>query len=330
MKILVCVAGSWKHGLDSPERGESRWAQNIARLLGKSGLYKVYAASPGDPNAGKGRPAPGVELIHHDEIRNHEPYDLYFGADQRPPLATAHKYFHIHWGFDGYLKDHNFPKNHYILYPHFDMEAQFVNDSNPNRDRTFFLPTPFCEELSPPAFNRNGLLWPTKDPTLVSPPEDSHTLLAALREVRQQIPELKAYWWFVQDMESKGLIDRSDYPGDEFIELSPYWKMLEVIDKCKLNVILGNPNCIPDCAVKGTPSLIWDSYHVMPFVHDVARKHNLLIPLRSSKEVVKETLVKLLTEEQLYNSFTNDLQYVFRHHVESEVQIIFQQILNRL
>lgn len=330
MKILVCVPGSWKHGLDSPERGESRWAQNIARLLGKTGKYEVYAASLGDPNAGNGRPAPGVKLVHHNQVREYEPYDLYFGAAWGDPIAVAKKYFHIHWGLEERLKDPSFPKDHYILYPHYDLKETFINPSNSNNDRTFFLPTTFGEKMEPPAFHKDGILWPTKDPVLVSPPEVAHNLIAALKEVRTDEIPLKTYWWFVDDLEAKGLINRDDYPGDEFIELSPYWKMLEVMDKCKLNAIVGNPSCIPDCAIKGIPSLIWDNWHVMPFVHDIAKKHNLLLPLDTDKNKLKQLISRLLLDEDLYNNFAMDLQYTFRHHIDDEVLKCFDWILEKI
>ncbi len=330
MKILICVPGSWKHGLDSPERGESRWAQNIARLLGKTNKYEVYAASLGDPTVGEGRVAPGVRLIHHSQIKDHGTYDLYFGVGYDQPLAVSKKYLYICWGLEDRVKYTRLPKNHYLLYPHYHLQSTFVNTANCNNDKTFFMPTPFCEVLSPPAFSKNGLLWPTKDPTLVSPKEDNQALIAALKEIREQLSELKMYWWFVADMEEKGLIKRDDYPQDEFIEISPYWRMVETIDKCKLNVILGNPNCIPDCAVKGVPSLIWDRNHVMPFVHDIARKHSLLIPPHSSKDLIRNVLLKLLTDERIYDDFTLDLQEVFRHHTEVEVLNNFNNILNKL
>jgi hypothetical protein len=330
MKILVCVPGSWKHGLDSPERGESRWAQNLARLLGSTGKYKVYAASLGDHTAGVGRSAPGVTLLHHDQVRDHGPYDLYFGADNRDPIAQANSYFHIHWGLDGYLKDPNFPKNNYIIYPHFDLESTFINSANPNRDRTFFLPATFGDRMLPPAFDKMGMLWPTKDPTLLPPIEHFQVLVGAVREVRLQFPELKMYWWFASILEQNGYISRQDFPNDEYIELSPYWKMLEVIDKCKINIIGGAPACIPDCAVKGVPSLIWDYPHVLPFVKNVAKSHGLLIPLNAGKDVVRGVILTMLTNVEKYNNFVLDLQHTFRHHTDSGVLGCFEQILNKL
>lgn len=326
MKILILIPGSWSHGLDSPERGESRWAQNLARLLGKSGKYKVYASGSGDPYSGSGRPAPGVTLLKQEDADRHGPYDFYFGSTvHSKPIAESRFYFHVHWSLEDAHRDESFPKNHFIVYPHYDMKDYFFSRKNPNSDRVLFMPTPFGECLDAPAFDKQGILWPTKDPILVSPPEVTRKTISVIRST-----ELKIYWWFAEDLERYDLINRSECSDDEFIELSPYWKMLEIIDKCKLNAIVGNPSCIPDCAVKGVPSLIWESNHVMPFVHEVAKRHDLLLPLNSDLEDVREVTSRLLNDKDTYRRFVSDLQYTFRHHTEPEVLKCFEKLVDKI
>lgn len=79
MKILINCPGSFTHGLDSPERGEGRWAQNVARLLGKAG-HDVFACSGESLLQGEGRPAPGVTLIRESEAKDCGMFDMYFDS----------------------------------------------------------------------------------------------------------------------------------------------------------------------------------------------------------------------------------------------------------
>src|SRR3990167_2956236 len=52
LKILINCPGGWSHGLDSPERGEGRWAQNLTRCLAKSKQYGISACSGGNLHGG--------------------------------------------------------------------------------------------------------------------------------------------------------------------------------------------------------------------------------------------------------------------------------------
>lgn len=330
MKILFNVPGAWTHGLDSPERGESRWAQNLARLLGKTEGYSVFAASAGRPNWGNGRPAPGVTLISDRDAKKHGTFDFYFDSswwEGKQPIAAARKYFHVHWSLEERLRDPNFPKDHYIIYPYYTSTPKFINEHNPNPDRTFFLPTPFCEQLSPPAFNKKEILWPTRGAGETYREVNARNLINALKEVRSDLEGLKINWMFADDLKKRKLVLPKDYRGDNFLSISPYFKIVEAVKRCKISIPVNTPACVPDCSVEGVPSLVWKR-EGWDFLCDIAEKHALLIPLNPSKEFLKGVVIKLLTDRAAYTNYALDLQHAFRYHTEPEVLKCFEHIVN--
>lgn len=332
MKILICCPGSWTHGLDSPERGEGRWSQNLARLLGKSGQHTVVAASAGNPSNGNGRPCPGVKLVRQQEARQYGPFDFYFDSswwEGKSPVAEAKHYFHVAWSLETRFRNPNFPKNHYIIYPYSTSQKKFIGDFNPNKDRTFFLPTPFCEKLAEPSFDNKELLWPARPGGTPYRDRNVRLTLKALEEIRSDFSGLKMNWMFKDDLLDKKFIKNDQYKGDSFVGLSPYFEIVKLIKKSKLSIPVNTPACVPDCSVEGVPSLIWQR-EGWDFLQEVAVQHGMLIEKDPSKERIKEVIVSLLTDREKYTSFAKGLQHCFRFHSEPEVLKCFDFIVGKV
>jgi hypothetical protein len=330
LKVLICCPGAWTHGLDSPERGEGRWAQNLARTLGKSGKFEVVAASAGNPNQGKGRATSGVQLVTEHKAKKLGPFDLYFDSswwEGKPPLTKARAYFHVNWTLEPRLRSPSFPKDHYVAYPYVTSKPNFINEHNPHSERTFFLPTAFAERLAPPNFSRTRLFWPGRPDDRVRANEE--VVARTIIELLDANPQLRSDWLFgaaVKDAKPK-----LSLPGlrSEFHNTLPYFMVVDLIRQAKLSLPVNLPACVPDCSVEGVPSLIWEHGSWL-FLREVAKKHGLLIEKPATGARIKEVINTLMTNESVYTAYTLDLQHVFRYHTEPEVLNQFQHIVDTI
>ncbi len=337
MKILMNCCGYFSHGLDTPVKGEGRWAMNMARFLSEAG-HEVYACTGGPPVLGQGRPSP-AKLVYLDEARSRAPYDMYFDCcwtKGKAPMAEARKYFHATWGVEHrHLDADYFEDNHYVVYILHSMEWVFTNkDINGNIDKTFFLPAPYCKTMPEPAFDNKRLLWNTR---IVHPrgfPGQYHyqqhyhyaqVVLEVLGEVLTMYPDLSL------DSLREGEQADLKFPAVTFYKSLPYHKTVELIRQIKLALPIREQCSMFDCVAAGVPFLIWEDT-TLPgqcFV-DTARKHGVLIEKGASKERVREIILTLLTNREVYTAYTKDLQHLFRHYTEGAVLKYFQHIVDNV
>jgi hypothetical protein len=161
MKILVLCPGSWTHGLNSPERGEGRWAQNYAKLLAQYG-HEVYAASG---NNSKIDSEHNVKLISESQARSYEPYDVYIDScwwDRKVAIAKSKIYVRLHWSLEERVGKIKLPANEYLAYPYPDSTQYFIHDQNVNVEKTFCLPTAFGDEFGNSKFHNQNLFIPCR------------------------------------------------------------------------------------------------------------------------------------------------------------------------
>ncbi|MCK5017785.1 MAG: hypothetical protein KAS32_12040, partial [Candidatus Peribacteraceae bacterium] len=105
LKIFICCPGSWSAGLNSPERGEGRWAQNWAALLGKAG-HEITACSAG--TASNRHPTPNITLVGEHEAILDGPYDIYIDPtwwDKKVPKVESKFYFRCYWSLAPFLRE---------------------------------------------------------------------------------------------------------------------------------------------------------------------------------------------------------------------------------
>ena len=161
MKILIMCPGSWTHRLNSPERGDGRWAQNYAQMLALAG-HDVFAAS-GRGNLQPGQTHYGAKLVNQDTCGMYGPFDLYIDAawwDKKQPKAQAKKYIALKWSLENYLRNDPFPDDFHLAYPypsHHHFFSRFHSAS-----KTFALPTMFGTELSKPNWDALKIYLPGK------------------------------------------------------------------------------------------------------------------------------------------------------------------------
>lgn len=340
MRILICCPGSWRHGLDSPERGEGRWSQNLARLFGKLG-HEVYACSMGAPIWGEGRVAKNVTLVQEHEAKNYQPYDLYIDTAwwiNKVPSATARKNFHVHWSLEQHLRTPDFPKDHYIIYPYNSSREYFIGDFNPISDRTFFLPNPLCEEFAKPSFDKGSLLCPTSGNCWDNAPVESFSTFAqVLHTILIETPMLETDWLFSDALvppiaKSNFRSKLNERPGlDRFHKVLPYFKVLDIISRCKLAVPFRIQGCLLDSTALGVPTIVWESCCWFPRIMQIAREHDLLIERgNETSDRLLSVISRLLSDKDLYSNYIGSLQKELEHHTEKRTAECFNSIIEKI
>lgn len=326
MKVLVNCPGAWSHGLDSPERGEGRWAQNLVRCLAGSGRYDVYACSAGDPTWGRGRRVKGVKLLSEFDAPRYSPYDLYFDAswwEGKVPNVVAKHYFHVHWGFQQRLKQ-PLPSGHYLVYVYRQSREDYEHPDNANRARTFYLPAPFYARLLPPQPGRRRLLY-----TRRGEPDRSamfEQLYAAVTALRTSMPSLAMTWISIPEAPVARHAQDRVLAGDGDRWGIPYCELQDEMLTSALNVS-GNHASLADCAVLGVPSLAVSGL-CWRFVEDIARRYGLLLAPDASSAQIYDVIYWLLTDAGgRYTQYTLDLQDAFSDHTELRVLELFDQLV---
>jgi len=331
MKIHICCPGSWSHGLDSPERGEGRWAQNLARLLGEAG-HTVYASSGGSPVAGEGVSAENVVLVDQAVIRRFGDFDVNIDPswwNGKRELVSASIHIHVHYSPEPFVLE-PLPKGHCLAYPYRASEIKFIGEKNKNSDRTFLLPIPLGSKFLPPAFNRSSILWPSRGPEFGGKTTyDLSTIehsLDIIKDLREKNENLKVHWMYWDSL-SKRTGGIPIKPDDGKYNSIPYCQVRDITKTCKLSIPVNLPSCVLDCTADGVATVIWERGG---FFRDIAQKHNLLIGDGASKGRIREVIETLMGDESIFTQYVLDLQSELADHTNENALKHFNYILDRM
>ncbi len=326
LRILINCPGGWSHGLDSPERGEGRWAQNVTRCLAKSGRYDVSACSGGFPTWGRGDVVPNVAILSEQGANRRGPYDLYFDAawyDKKIPAAEAKYNFHVHFGYEPRLGV-PFPENHYLVYVLRAARPNYFREGCGNADRTFYLPTPFNDQMVAPDPSRRRIIHTMRGsdaPGRLNRFEQLYEVVTRLRN-EQEIP----FTW----ISSVGL-EEPRHPQDRVLAMDkawgiPYNELRAEVRECGLNAALDGWSNTLDAMSLGVPSLVWTG-GVDSSAYGVAEKYDLLLEPGSSTDRLYDVVSRLFHDPKLYVAYTRDIQDVFQDHLESRVLALFDEMV---
>jgi hypothetical protein len=330
LKILINCPGGWSHGLDSPERGEGRWAQNFARCLAKSGKYDVSACSGGNPTWGAGDVVKNVSLLTERAARQRGPFDLYFDAswyDKKVPAADARHNFHVHFGYEPRLGV-PFPPGHYIIYVLAQSGHKYYGEGRNNTDRTMYLPAPFGEQMLPPDPSRRRIVHTMRGadaPGRVGRFEQIYEVATRLRQEGMEVP----FTW----ISSPGL-ESPRHAQDHVIKPQaawgiPYNQIRAELRNCGLNAALDGWSSMLDCTSLGVPSLTWTG-GIDVAATAVAAKHGLDLHNGDSTDRIAEVIGRLFRDPQLYYDYTRDLQATFADHIEAVTLQKLEEIIKRV
>lgn len=326
-RVLINCPGGWSHGLDSPERGEGRWAQNLARVLGRSGRYEVFACSGGNPTWGRGEVVSEVTLLSEPEANQHE-YDVYIDSswwDGKSAVGRSRANLHARWGFEDDLRK-PFAPGHFLVYVYRQAAPIYLSDANPNRDRTLYLPGAFGPELVAPNPAARRVIHTLRGMDGITNAAAFEALYEAITRLRRTMSVPFAW------LDSSGYA-RHDHPDDRPMTFPPetpwgipYCELLTYMRGAGLNATLDGVGNLPGCAILGVPSLLradrtWD------FIAAVGRAHGVLLPTGFGAAEIADVIGRLYADADLYVRYTRDLQGLFTDHLDSAVLARFDEIV---
>jgi len=153
-KVRICInlPGTIKNGYYSPERGESRWAQNLLCILGRRD-YDVIGCSVARPEWGDCEILSSVKFCSLTEAKqesHRKMFDILFDSSWFHPGMTefysdfnADVFLHGHWGGCCLEEPGRFPdERHYIVYPNLQVSQSMLSCAFIHRNRHLFLPMP--------------------------------------------------------------------------------------------------------------------------------------------------------------------------------------------
>lgn len=336
MKIHVHCPGLMNEGLDSPSRGESRWTQNLARLLAEAGHEVVITAS-GNPVWGSRPELVGITLV--PETRPKSYMDNTFGVFDvsmdsacwkgKPRAVSAKRYLILKWSLEEYMRATRLQDDEFLCFPHRLYESSFFLPGCVNADKTFLLPLPFGDGLSEPNSDKDGLLWTSKDIDRVLDMRDNAKRMAerVVPDILGKYPNMYVVWLMHASLKKYSI--KAPVRDKDIVvnDLVPYYKIREILSECKLVVAVNIPGSVFDAAFLGVPTLEWE---VGGFFNDVGRKHDVLLEEGCHSDRIKEVILNFLTDESLYCSYVRDIQDKIKDNTNSSAIKHFNRIVKEI
>lgn len=309
MKILCMCPGTWTAGLNSPERGEGRWAQNYARMLAQAG-HEVFAAS-GKIDFQMDEQY-GVKLINQSRVpKEYEPYDLYIDAawwDGKKVAAKAKKYVSLKWSPEDYLRNDSWEEDFYVAYPYTSHHYNFSQNNWPSRDRTFALPTMFGNDFCKPNWEATKVFLPGKID--LNRPYKKY-LIPIAQFLSKHPVEGTSKPFFEQEF---GQMINFSNPDSNWNNIMPYDKVLEAVSRCRISLPILNPGAIIEATFMGVPSIFWEHGG---FYNPLAQMLSISIEHEAPPERFTEVAELLMYNKKKYFEVVYTMQDYFVSHTFS-------------
>lgn len=344
--MVVCCPGSWTHGLDSPERGEGRWSQNLARALAESGEYDVFALSGGRPTWGQGLPcarSEGIVLLPEANVEHYiQEADVYIDSawwDAKPAKVKAPVNLHLHFGMEDRLmqSDFGFGPDHYLCYPFAEHTLMYMSVRNPHPERTFFLPVELGALTEPRTPAAHTLLWSTRPPSGGGADNPSARKMMRAIALARKTVDFGVYWLFANSLRAAGWLEDRLHPRDtelstEYTYGIPYHEVVRLLAKeVTVNLTVGAPSNVPNASVAGVPSLLWGEGSpgggAWPPAREVSTRHGLTVPHNAPEEYIADTLCQLMQDPTLYVRYAKELQHLYRDNTRETCLARFANIV---
>lgn len=326
MRILIHFPGAFKKGLgiESPGRGETRWAGEYARMLSMAG-HEVWCESNGYPDDS----SLPIKLISERDAHKYGEFDLYIHTcwwDGRPINVKAKHYVHVHWCLEKYVRK-KMPDNHWVAYVYATQKEKFMVPENENFDQTIFLPTMFHLDY----FEKSQ--WDQPNLFLCSRFwQKSKDIDPKVRQIADTVLDVIKDYPIISVTSDQGLIKNwPDYVNNktdsQWLGTIPYQDLRKHMKTCKLNIPILSPSNSLDAAAEGMPSVMWEHGS---FFRDTARKHNLIIEHPAQPERIREVMTTLLTDKNTYESYLATIQSSLSAHQYPEAIKYFNSFISKL
>jgi hypothetical protein len=310
--------GSFTFGLDSPERGESRWSQNYARMLAMAG-HDVYAASMNKPEP---RVHYGVKLLNELEVAKYGPYDLYIDSswwDTKKPYALAKKYICLKWSVETYMREWDFPDNFYFSYPYPSHHFEFAKFKNANK--SFALPTMFGTEFPAPRWDNGKIFLPGK----IDQNRDYQRFMQPVAAFLGKHPiEGGSVSYFKEKFAGQIDFTRAD---SNWYELAPYNKVMEAMSRCKLSCPIMNPGCIIEATFQGLASIFWEHGG---FFNPLGQSLDIMVQHDAPPERFTELAERMMNDKKKYREVVQISQDYFSPHLYKNALKYFNTMIEEI
>lgn len=336
MRIHIHCPGDMSNGLDSPTRGEGRWAQNMARVLAKDG-NDIIITGGGSVTWGETTPIPGIKLVSEHtpkiELDKLGPFDVNIDPvwwKNKPEMVSAKKHLVLKWSIEDYTRTIKFPDNYALCYPLNVRSSCFFEDNCVNRENTFFLPLPLGDNPHKPNFNKKGLLWTCKDIEREEYIRKNAELVSqeVLYPLLSEHPDLYVVWLMSTQLKRMGIDVRARPDVDVLLKhLVPYYRIRELLSECKLVMAVNLPGSVLDAAFLGVPTLEWAKGG---FFNHIGDKYGVTIEEGASAERIREIVNKYLYDEEFYCSYVEDVQNELKFNTNANALACFYDIVDRL
>jgi hypothetical protein len=362
MRTLNCFIGLCGRNADgffSSGRGESRWAQSVARCLVEAG-HEVYMA-PDMEECGWGKCPrfPNAHLLQAHEKRklNDIHFDIAFYSSWQTRREEA-LYIHADkylWGVmswkheimkDGYFKDNEFVARWFRAdLPEIPYPINF-------RDRCFLIAQPFGKQFGESKFNNKRIAWVAKEAFLNSTRKD--LAVAAQRHIFAIVDACKKTdsslaIFSAHELDPKGE-NRVKELGvyDKLMELDrvtmyptlPYKEYQEELSKCSVTVPVSFAGSIQESVFNGLVPLMYrDSmFSNHPWIKEVCSDLtcNKISHAQSNDDEkhllthddLTRTLSGLLENKQYYENFLYRLRPMVVDNLDEHVLSQIQDLMN--
>jgi len=342
LRIVFDIPGSIYEGLESPERGESRWAQNWAEFLAKEGHEVICICNPA--LWGQSAPIPNCTLRPWSDT-SHIDCDVYVnccwweGKDIGD--ITAKTYVHLSYGFEDHLtKESMIGKNHVIAYPYVQSKKNFIHDRNIFQHKTFCLPVPLADSFREGSFDNKTLTFSAKDVFLDrhSPNEEhwftaGHNVLKAIKEVSEK-HSLNSIFLMAHELtdnkvkavENLQLVDLlKSINNAQFFPLIKMDAIYKILDITKvLTPVISPGGSMIEGVMRGIIPLTWSG----SLFDDIATRYDFLLSHDASYEAIQGNLDRLVTDREFYGYLVSEYQAALEGHLYYNSRKYFQQLVD--
>jgi len=334
MEAVVFIGGSIKEGFSSPTSGESRWAQNLAKMLAERGHnVDVVANAVWDPPSwGATTPLSNVRLL--SLIDSEKEYDIaiyvpweyqVYENNQYTPWRPCHEvplkakwYIHCTFSWTHSLVDKRcWQDNHILAYPYIQEDNQFKSNVDINPFKTFPLPYPIFDSFDDVDLeNKKDILWACKD--VFHPgwegkgehvPRIGMDILHNIKKLSEEFDfnfNVLSIRFFDPKLSSiaakhKPLEFIKTIPNTTLHELIPKNKLLDILRRSRLNVIVsGLFGSFGESITTGCAPLCYRGHIYRAAAEECDIK---LDDVGVSREELFEVMYKLYTDDDFYMKY---------------------------
>jgi hypothetical protein len=348
LTIFIGLCGRCPDGYESSGRGESRWAQAMARCFAEAG-HEIYMA-PDSEECGWGRcvQMPNVHLYqpYQKRLLNDVHFDVAIFSSWQTEMEEA-LYIHADkyvWGVmswkheimkDGFFRDNEFVARWFRAdLPEIPYPINF-------KDRCFMIAQPFGPKLGDSRFRNKRIGWVAKEAFLNTTRKDlveasRRHLFAIVEACKKTGASLSVFSCHEFDqkvasaVDVMGVLDKlkeisgqvTMYPS---LPVREYWREL---GKCSITVPVSFAGSIQESILYGVVPLMYrDSmFSNHPWIKGVcedltngkvSRSENKSEEL--TEEEISDILVKLLTDETFYDENLIRLRPMVVDNIDSHV-----------